>query len=225
MPNRHLLEDDEHLRALREFNDLELIGKQVDWELFRPLLEEIFGPPRTEGRGRRSWDYLVIFRCLLLGVMNSLSDRDLQPELLERFSFQYFAGIVERNRVPDQKTIWKYRDMLEKADSIDRLFDLFLNQLDNRGYGLNTGGQIVDSSLNDVPRPRNTREENAQVKQGEVPPEWVDTPNKLRQKDCDGRWVKKNGVSRFGYKNHIAVDQGTKVIINWDVTPANVHDS
>ena len=51
MPNRHLLEDDEHLRALREFNDLELIGKQVDWELFRPLLEEIFGPPRTEGLG------------------------------------------------------------------------------------------------------------------------------------------------------------------------------
>ena len=59
--------------------------------------------------------------------------------------------------MPDQKTIWKYRDMLEKADSIDRLFDLFLNQLDNRGYGLNTGGQIVDSSLNDVPCPRNTR--------------------------------------------------------------------
>ena len=157
--------------------------------------------------------------------MNSLSDRDLQHELLERFSFQYFAGIVERNRVPDQKTIWKYRDMLEKADSIDRLFDLFLNQLDNRGYGLNTGGQIVDSSLNDVPCPRNTREENAQVKQGEVPPEWADTPNKLRQKDCDGRWVKKNGVSRFRYKNHIAVDQGTKLIINWDVTPASVHDS
>ncbi len=112
MPNRHLLEDDEHLRAFREFNDLELIGKQVDWELFRPLLEEIFGPPRTEGRGRRSWDYLVIFRCLLLGVMNSLSDRDLQHELLERFSFQSFAGLVEKNRVPDQKTIWKYRDML-----------------------------------------------------------------------------------------------------------------
>ncbi len=157
--------------------------------------------------------------------MHSLSDRDVQHELLERFSFQYFAGIVARNHVPDQKTIWTYRDMLEKADRVDRLFDLFLNPLDNRGYGLNTGGQIVDSSLNDIPRPRNTREENTQVKAGEVLPDWADTSNKLRQKDCDGRWVKKNGVSRFGYENHIAVDRGTKLIINWDVTAAHVHNS
>ena len=47
----------------------------------------------------------------------------------------------------------------------------------------------------------------------------------MRQKDCDGRWIKKNGVSRFGDKNHMAVDEGTKLIVNWDVTPANVHGS
>ncbi len=46
----------------------------------------------------------------------------------------------------------------------------------------------------------------------------------MRQKDCDGRWIKKNGVSRFGDKNHMAVDEGTKLIVNWDVTPAHVHD-
>ncbi len=38
-------------------------------------------------------------------------------------------------------------------------------------------------------------------------------------------YVKKNGASRFGYKNHIAVDQGMKLIINWDVTTGEVHDS
>lgn len=225
MPNRHLLEDDEHLRALREFNDLEMIGKQVDWESFRPLLEKVWGSPRTAGRGRRSWDYLLIFRSILLGVMNNLSDKELQGNLLERWSFQYFAGIEERSRVPDQKTLWKYRDMLEKAGCIEELFDLFLDQLEHRGYDLNTGGQIVDSSLTDVPRPRNTREENARVREGGVPEEWEDNPDKLRQKDRDGRWVRKNGVSRFGYKNHIAVDEGTRLIVNWDVTPANVHDS
>ena len=51
MPNRHLLEDDEHLRPLRAFNDLELIGNQVDGESFRSLLEKVWGAPRTAGRG------------------------------------------------------------------------------------------------------------------------------------------------------------------------------
>lgn len=101
MSNCHLLEGDEHLRALREFNDLELIGNQVGWESFRSLLEKVWGPPRTAGRGRRSWDYLLIFRSILLGVMNNLSDKELQGDLLERWSFQYFAGIEERSRVPD----------------------------------------------------------------------------------------------------------------------------
>ncbi len=74
-----------------------------------------------------SWDDLVLFRCLLLDVMKSLSDRDVQHELLERFSFLSFAGLIARNRVPDQKTTRTYRDMLEKADRSDRLCDLFLN--------------------------------------------------------------------------------------------------
>lgn len=224
MPNRHLLEDDEHLRALRAFNDLEMIGNPVDWESFRSLLEKVWGPPRTACRGRRSWDYLLIFRSILLGVMNNLSDKGLQGNLLERWSFQSFAGLEERSRVPDQKALWKYRDQLAKAGCIEELFHIFLDPLDNRGYGLHTGGQIVDSSLTDVPCPRNTREENARVKEGEVPEAWEDNPNKLRPKDCDGRWVRKNGVSRFGSKTHRAVDEGTKLIVNWDVTLADVHD-
>ncbi len=32
-------------------------------------------------------------------------------------------------------------------------------------------------------------------------------------------------TSHFGDKNHIAVDRETKVIINWEVSPAHVHDS
>ncbi len=115
-------------------------------------MEKVWGPPRNADRGRRSWDYLLIFRSVLLGVMNNLSYKDLQGDLLERWSFQYFVGIEERSCIPDQKTLWKYRDQLEKAGCIEELFNIFLDQLDNRGYGLNTGGQIVDSSLNDVPR-------------------------------------------------------------------------
>ncbi len=79
--------------------------------------------PQVVGAG--SWDDLVLFRCLLLDVMKSLSDRELHHELLERFSFPSFAGLAARNRAPDQKTIGTYRDMLEKADRSDQLCALF----------------------------------------------------------------------------------------------------
>ena len=47
----------------------------------------------------------------------------------------------------------------------------------------------------------------------------------MRQKDVEARWFRKNGVNHFGLKNHVAVDRETKLIINWNVSPANVHDS
>ena len=43
--------------------------------------------------------------------------------------------------------------------------------------------------------------------------------------DTEERWLKKKGVSHFGYKNHIAVDRATKLITHWEVSPAHVHDS
>ncbi|MBN2777693.1 MAG: transposase, partial [Bacteroidales bacterium] len=45
------------------------------------------------------------------------------------------------------------------------------------------------------------------------------------QKDIDARWTKKNGVNYFGNKNHIKADLKTKLIIDYEVTDASVHDS
>ena len=73
---------------------------------------------------------------------------------------------------------------------------------------------MIDSSFTLVPIQRNTRDENATIKEGEIPPDWQeDTATaKLRQKDVDARWTKKHGKSFFGYKNHICVDVGWKLI-------------
>ncbi|MBU6145203.1 MAG: transposase [Paenibacillaceae bacterium] len=55
--------------------------------------------------------------------------------------------------------------------------------------------------------------------------EWKENPNKLRQKDGDARWTKKNGATYYGYKNHVVVDQKSKLITTYTVTDASVHDS
>jgi len=85
----------------------------------------------------------------------------------------------------------------------------------------------VDASFVDVPRQRNSREENKKIKEGEIPEEWQKPENqaKLAQKDTDARWAKKNNETHYGYKDHVKVDNESKVITAFEVTGANVHDS
>jgi transposase, IS5 family len=72
---------------------------------------------------------------------------------------------------------------------------------------------------------RNTREENEEVKAGKTPKAWKQNPAKNRQKDKDARWTKKHGKSFYGYKNHVNADAKRKLIRQYEVTDASVHDS
>jgi transposase, IS5 family len=72
---------------------------------------------------------------------------------------------------------------------------------------------------------RQEREENEAIKAGKIPQRFKANPNMQRQKDADARWIKKNDETHYGYKNHIAVDNAHKLIRNYEVTSAEVHDS
>jgi IS5 family transposase len=136
--------------------------------------------------------------------------------------------------VPDAKTVWLFRERLKGLNLVDVLFGRFHDQLAAQGY-VARAGQMVDATPStglrtgfvEAPRQRNTREENAQLKAGEVPEAW-DQPEakaKRRQKDTEARWTKKNEEKHYGYKNHINADQQHKLIQSYAVTPAAVHDS
>ncbi len=62
---------------------------------------------------------------------------------------------------------------------------------------------------------------------GETPPAWKGeaAKPKLRQKDLNARWTKKNNEKHYGYKNHINADQKHKLIHDYKITDASVHDS
>ena len=49
--------------------------------------------------------------------------------------------------------------------------------------------------------------------------------NEVRKYSWGARWVTKYKIREFGYKDHISVDQKTKVITNYTVTPSSTHDS
>ena len=68
---------------------------------------------------------------------------------------------------------------------------------------------------------------NKTIKSGNIPEEWKkpERAAKLAQKDTDARWTKKGNETHFGYKDHVKCDAESKLITNYSVTDAAVHDS
>jgi len=213
------------LQALSELGDpLERLAQAIDWQQFKPVIVKAFRKERKSNAGRPPFDYLMMFKIIVLQHMYNLSDAQTQFQLIDRFSFRRFIGAGAEDTIPDEKTIWLFRETLTRTGTVKKLFALFGRFLDNAGYQAKKG-MIVDASIIEVPRQRNTIEENRQVKQGAVPPAWKDQAAKLRQKDTDARWTKKGTETYYGYKDHINVDVKHKLIRKYEVTPAHVHDS
>jgi IS5 family transposase len=139
-------------------------------------------------------------------------------------SFTRFLRLGIEDRVPDGTTLWLFRETLGKAGLIERLFKRFSRHLEAKGY-IARGGQMVDATIVPVPKQRNSREENEAVKASKTPKDWQKNPARNRQKDKDARWTKKHGKSFYGYKNHVNADAKNKLIRQYDVTDASVHDS
>lgn len=196
--------------------------------MFRQTLNAAFRKGRKGPGGRPPYDYLLLFKILILQRFFNLSDDQTEYQINDRMSFMRFLGLSLGDKVPDAKTIWLFRDTLTGANVIGELFSLFSCQLEGQGIITHTG-TIVDATFVDAPRQRNTRGENKIIKQGGIPDEWTeDTPeaaHKLAQKDTDARWTVKGGEKHYGYKNHTKVDADSKIITDYSVTNAAVHDS
>ena len=119
------------------------------------------------------------------------------------------------DKVPDAKTIGRFRDTLVKAGVIHELFELFAEQLQAAHLSTNTG-TIVDATFVDAPKPRINREEREELKKGNIPEEWKkpENKNKLRPKETDGHFTRKGREFHLEFKNTVKVDTDSKVILS-----------
>jgi len=204
---------------------LDRLLSMVDFEGFREALESpLMVEPRAPG-GRPAFDSVLMFKVLVLQRLHGLSDDQAEFQVKDRFSFQRFLGLTIADRMPDAKTIWKYREDWTRSHTVERCFELSHGQLRDRGL-VECPGKIIDATFVDVPKQRNTREDNATIKEtGQAPQEWDDNHAKKSQKDTDARWAKKNNETHYGYKCHTAVSSLLKLIECYAVTPATTHDS
>ena len=211
-------------RLSKQGDPLEKLNTAIDWEIFHaPIVQHIRKEDYSKG-GRPPTDEVLMFKTTVLQDINNLSDDNTEYMINDRLSFQRFLGMEMGEKAPDAKTIWLFKEQLGK-DGMRKLFDLFNEKLRELGI-LKREGSLIDATFVEAPRQRNSREDNATIKSGQVPEEWK-TPenvNKLEQKDTDARWTKKGNETFYGYKDHVKVENESKIITNFTVTSANVHD-
>jgi len=218
-------DQDIRLSKLSQLGDpLDRLNQGIEFEKFRIFLEDgLSKEPHGKG-GRPPYDYVMMFKIMILQRYYNLSDDQAEFQINDRMSFMRFLNLSIADDIPDSKTIWLFRERLTNLELVEGLFSLFLNELESLNLIVNEG-KIVDASFVEVPRQRNSRAENQQIKDGVIPDRFEANPHVKSQKDVDARWTQKNHVNYFGYKNHVKQDSGSKLIVNYAVTDACVHDS
>lgn len=217
--------EDNRLDRLSKMGDpLEKVAGAVDFEIFRPTLDTAIPREKGDKGGRPPMDNMLMFKIMLLQEWYHIADDMTEYLINDRLSFQRFLGLSLGDKVPDAKTIWLYREMLKNSGKSKELFDMFAALMEQVGV-ITREGSIVDASFVDVPKQRNNRDENKKIKEGDGEELWQDNENKRCQKDIDARWTEKNGEKHFGYKDHVKVDSDSKMIVDFSVTDAAVHDS
>ena len=230
---------EERYAALSSNGDpLERLSSVVDFEIFRPELDVALKRSDRAKGGRPPMDTVMMFKVLVLQSLYGLADEQTEFQIRDRLSFMRFLGLDLHGRVPDARTIWLFRELLTKAQAVDALFARFDAHLKQQGY-LAMGGQMIDASIIEAPRQRNTDDEKEALKEGRIPEEWAAKPAKLRQKDREGRWTLKRGRRKkrpdgslmmeiatpaYGYKSHIGTDRRYRFIRTWTITDAARYD-
>ena len=227
MKQKGFFDENDRLKELSVLGDpLEKLNKYIQWENFRGILKRTLEKEAKGPGGRPPYDYVMMFKILILQKMYNMADDKTEYQIKDRLSFQRFLGLQLCDTVPDAKTIWHFREELNNAKILDTVFYRFVEQLEQKGI-ITHSGSIVDATFVDVPRQRNTKNENKEIKEGKMPKEWEkkEKRNKKAQKDVNARWAAKNKERHYGYKNHVNVDKKSKIVTKYRVTSAEVHDS
>lgn len=175
------------------------LNKLINWRPLEYRIENLY----SQETGRPGFPALMMFKALLLAQWYSLSDPELEDCLKDRLSFKQFVGLGIEDDVPDETTLCRFRARLNQKNTLEKLFRIVNEQLEEKGLFVKTG-TLIDASILEAEGGKKKLEE---------------------RQDKEATWTQKNNQSYFGYKAHAAMDSGSWLIHHLSATTASVHDS
>ncbi len=91
---------------------LEKLNQGIDFELFKNVLESGFEKVAKDKEGRRPFDYVMMFKILILQRYYNLSNDQMEYQINDRMSFMRFLNLTISDDIPDSKTVWNFREQM-----------------------------------------------------------------------------------------------------------------
>ena len=132
-------------------NLLVKLNKLINWMEISESLNTSLGKRQEIVAGKPSYDYLSMYKVLLLQQWHNLSDPKMEESLKTRIDFMWFTGFglasVDFN-IPDETTICRFRNRLVKYRCLDKLLKQVNVQLEQQNLKVKiTNGAIIDATL------------------------------------------------------------------------------
>jgi IS5 family transposase len=227
-------------RMVEPDNLLVKIESIIDWVDLSRLLDKKLGTKTKAVAGQESYNYLAMFKILLLQQWHTLSDPKMEDALKTRIDFMWFTGFGLSNKdflVPDETTICRFRGKLVKRRLLDKLLIKVNKQLERNNLKVSISkGAILDATLIEAAVNSNAkstvivedRNEDDDIDDGSNGTRSQAVLSANEQSDVeidkDAKWLKKGGKNIFGYKNFVTTDCTDGYIETVDITSANVSE-
>jgi transposase, IS5 family len=228
---------------------LERIDALIEWTAVAAAAKEIHSSPL----GAPGYPPLMMIKVLLLQQWYGLSDEALEDALNDRLSFRRFVGLALGEKAPDHSSIWRFREALARRGLSEKVFAAVTRQIEQKGlivrHGTMIDATLVEAQVKRPKAPKDEASEESEAADGEAaiagPVDGSEAtgeasapdaapaakperpPSKLvkSRTDPDASWAKKGGKRYFGYKGHVGVDQGSRIIRKAKLTTASVQDT
>ncbi len=192
---------EKHAKRTRRVEFLSQMEVVVSW---RELVAEIEPFYPKAGNGRPPVGLERMLRMYFLQQWFNLDDPAVEEALYDSTAMRHFVGIdLGREPVPDETTVCKFRQLLERHGLGAKIFSRVNGYLEQHGMKIGTG-TIVDATLIEAPS---------------------STKNKSGKRDPEMHQTRKGNQWHFGMKAHVGVDAETRLVHTVEATAANVADS
>jgi len=87
---------------------------------------------KKSNAGAKPYDVVMMFKIIILQRYYGLGDKQLEYQIIDRASFKQFPGLESGDKVPDEKTVWAFRETLTNKGLVEKMFDEFHDFLEKR---------------------------------------------------------------------------------------------